>query len=147
MDHLDPLALDAARAGEAHPHLEECAECRRAVESLRGLAERLRPATVEVPPEIDRAILAAAARPRLRARWWVPAAAAAALLVALTLRERAPGDVDGSGRVDILDAYLLALRIEGGAGAGRRFDVHGDGVVDRADVERIARLSVAVEGA
>lgn len=150
MEHLDPLALDAARAGEGPEdaaHLAACPECRRAVEALRRLAERLRPPPLEVPAEVDRAILAAAARRPSRARWWVPAAAAAAVLLAVALRERVPGDVDGSGRVDILDAYLLALRLERGAGANARLDVNGDGVVDRADVERIARMSVAVDGA
>jgi hypothetical protein len=100
-----------------------------------------------VPPEVDRAVLAAFAPRRARVLRWVPAAAAAAILAAVLLRDRVPGDVDGSGRVDILDAYLLALRIEGGAGAGRALDVTGDGVVDRADVDRIARMSVTVEGA
>jgi len=76
-----------------------------------------------VDPRTDHAIIAdarrhflAARRPRPRKpviRWALPLAAAAALLVAvLVLRpfglQRSADDVDGSGRVDILDAFALA---------------------------------------
>jgi hypothetical protein len=76
-----------------------------------------------VDPRTDRAVIDDgrryfAARPRRARRpairWALPlAAAAAALLVAvLVLRpfgvQRSADDVDGSGRVDILDAFALA---------------------------------------
>jgi hypothetical protein len=76
-----------------------------------------------VDPRTDRAVIDDArryffaARPlRVRKpaiRWALPLAAAAALLVAvLVLRpfglQRSADDVDGSGRVDILDAFALA---------------------------------------
>jgi hypothetical protein len=61
-------------------------------------------------------------RARRGLRWAVPLSAAAALLVAfLVVRPFGLGvspsdDVDGSGRVDILDAFALArLRANGGA--------------------------------
>src|SRR6185295_6399906 len=76
-----------------------------------------------VDPRTDNAVIDdarryfLAARPR-RARkplmrWALPLAAAAALLIAvLVLRpfslQRSADDVDGSGRVDILDAFALA---------------------------------------
>jgi|KBSSwiStaDraftv2_1062776.scaffolds.fasta_scaffold28312_6 hypothetical protein len=75
-----------------------------------------------VDPRTDRVVIDDArryfaSRPR-RARlavmrWALPLAAAAALLIAvLVLRpfglQRAADDVDGSGRVDILDAFALA---------------------------------------
>lgn len=74
-------------------------------------------------PRADRAILDEARRYFLAARsarvkkpalrWALPLAAAAALLVALLVvqpfgQKRSPDDVDGSGRVDILDAFALA---------------------------------------
>jgi hypothetical protein len=76
-----------------------------------------------VDPRTDRAVIDGArryflaARPRRARRpvmrWALPLAAAAALLGAvLVLRpfgpQRSADDVDGSGRVDILDAFALA---------------------------------------
>lgn len=76
-----------------------------------------------VAPRTDEAVVGAAraqfaSRPRraavLRPRWAVPAGAvAAAILVALIVvrpfdAPRSADDVDGSGRVDILDAFALA---------------------------------------
>ena len=86
------------------------------------------------------------ARPRFRP---VRYAAAAVLLIAILLaifvapRGGVPGDVDGSGEVDIVDAYLLAVRVREGRGEPR-FDVSGDGKVDDEDVDRIARRSVSL---
>ncbi len=54
-----------------------------------------------------------------------------------------PIDLDWNGRIDILDAFALARRLESSdvpAGA----DLTGDGVVDRADVEAIAVRAVAL---
>src|SRR4029079_12316859 len=86
-----------------------------------------------VDPRTDRAVIDDArryffaARPlRVRKpaiRWALPLAAAAALLVAVrVLRpfglQRSADDVDGSGRVDILDAFALA-RSQAGPHSGR----------------------------
>ena len=87
-----------------------------------------------VDPRTDRAVLDAArahfgARPMrsVRRRWAVPFAAAATLLLAaillrpLMLDTAAPArdDVDGSGRVDILDVLALArMRAADGSAAG-----------------------------
>jgi hypothetical protein len=87
-----------------------------------------------VDPRTDRAVLDAARshfaqrptalRPR-RARWTLPLGAAAAVLVAavlmrpLVLDPGPPDDVDGSGRVDVLDVLALArLRAERGDASG-----------------------------
>ena len=50
-------------------------------------------------------------------------------------------DIDGDGRIDIRDAFMLARQIERG---GRRpaWDFNGDGVVDRADVDLVAMAAV-----
>jgi len=143
-EHLDPLELDAARAGEPSPHAERCAECRAAVEGLRDLAARLAAPPIEVPPHVRRRILRAA-RPR-----WLPLAAAAALLFGLAglwlIRPSEPADVDRSGSVDILDAYTLARRLSRGEALDSRWDVTRDGKVDADDVDAIARRSVLIGG-
>lgn len=128
--HLDPLELDAARAGEPFEHLETCEACRTEVEALASLAGRLRPVEIDVPEERDRAILALAARRLGRRRPVWAYAAAAAVLVAAGLgiflgAGRDPMDIDGNGTVDMVDAYMLA-RQRG----------------DAAEIEGIARRSV-----
>lgn len=135
------------------------------VEALGGLHRHGLP---EVPGEIDRAVLAEArAGYYRRRRFWVAAraigsaaaVAAAAVVVVVVYVDRhrsaptpvaatqvaRPGDIDGNGRVDILDAFLLAKRVEAKAPPVRGDDVNGDGVVDRADVDRVAGWAVRVE--
>jgi hypothetical protein len=132
------------------------------VEALGGLYRRDLP----VPASVDRAVLNEARAGFLRRRrfWRIRRAATAAAAVAAAVavvvyvyveRDRGTprpvavrqaavaGDVDGSGRVDILDAFLLARKVEAGtAGAGE--DVNGDGVVDRGDVDSVAAKAVRV---
>ena len=119
-----------------------------------------------VPPEVDEAVVHAARAHLLRRRtrpWFrlgVSGAAAAALLLmvwwnqqppppAIKLaspRSSAPGvatgeDIDGSGRVDILDALTLKRLIESG-NALAHHDVDGDGAVNDQDVDRVAHTAV-----
>ena len=66
MEHLTPLELDAARAGEplsaaAQAHVTWCAACRAQIGALTQLAAALR-TSVQVPAEHERAILVAAQR-------------------------------------------------------------------------------------
>src|SRR5688500_11397689 len=114
---------------------------------------------VAVPPEIDHAILRdARAGYARRRRFWLAAravgaagAAAAAAVVVLMLyldrKEAAPvpvvttgpgaiaGDVDASGRVDMVDALVLARRLEAGKGVSAAAeDMNGDGVLSQGDV-------------
>jgi hypothetical protein len=142
--HLDPLELDAARAGAPDPHVERCAECRAAVEGLRELAARLTPPRLEVPAPVRRRIL------RSRGRRGLPFAAAAACLIGLAslwfARTGEPGDIDRSGSIDILDAYVLARNLRRAEVPDPRWDVTGDGAVDARDVEAIARRSVLLPG-
>jgi hypothetical protein len=53
-------------------------------------------------------------------------------------------DVDRSGRVDILDAFVVArlIDVQGHLDDAPAYDVNGDGAVDRADVDRIAMAAV-----
>ena len=103
-----------------------------------AIARRLRALDREQPivdPRTDRAVLDAArsyfqarpvsSRPR-RARWSLPLGAAAAVLLAAVLMRplmvespEAADDVDGSGRVDVLDVLALArMRAAGGDASG-----------------------------
>lgn len=54
-------------------------------------------------------------------------------------------DIDGNGRVDILDAFALARRIESGQAAGAATDLDGDGQTGQADVKLIASAAVRLE--
>lgn len=139
----------------------------RLADDLRRLHSRSAP----VPRATDEAILhdaraGVARRRRFRAmlRWSGAGAAAAAAIVVLvtTVRFRnthsqpphvasnpaaihpAPaGDANGDGRVDILDAYLVAKRVERrDAAPPPEWDLNRDGRVDRADVEQIAAAAV-----
>jgi len=57
--------------------------------------------------------------------------------------KRLAADVDADGRVDIVDAMVLAADVRAGRrGAGA--DVNGDGVIDERDVEAVAHLAVRV---
>lgn len=137
-DHLDLLSLDAARTGPRPSHLDACAQCRQAFDALRSLESRLAPPKIEVPAFVRARIL------RKPKRRWIPMAAAAAILLAvaslwMSTPSANPRDLDGSGRVDIVDAYLLATGLKAG-------DVNGDGRVDAADVEALAREAVSLGG-
>ncbi len=122
---------------------------------------------IEVPRDIDDAVMAAARsalserrRGRIAARrWarWTAAAAGLALVVWIgnvltttrptALRSvapqlaSAPGDLDRSGGVDILDAFALARQLDSGT-APTHGDFNGDGRIDRADVDAIAMAAV-----
>jgi len=108
-----------------------------------------------VPTEIDDAVRAMsrrhfAARTRVRyvGRWLAAAAVAAVVLVvfwAATMRGRPREDIDGSGRVDILDAFALARAIDQKTPTKRQWDVNADGAVNRADVDAIALAAVRLD--
>jgi hypothetical protein len=139
--------------------------------------------TGSVPPQVDRAILHQAhrrlARPRriiLRIRWAGGIAAAAAAIALGVFLYHGTGsdnhpsaaaerrmDLDGNGRVDILDAFRLARHIEsrgqgqvawasspwmqnhGQDARATEWDVNGDGRVDRDDVDAIAFAAVRMD--
>ncbi len=121
-----------------------------------------------VPPEIDRAILDKASgkifgrqrRHRIIRRIGTVAATAAVILLAFSLdlskkpKTQAPStylaqtisfDIDQSGRVDILDAFKLARHIESTANVDANFDMNGDGLVNRGDVDFIALAAVRLD--
>ncbi len=121
-----------------------------------------------IPPEIDRAILEQASRKLIRRqkrhiiirRIGTIAAAAAVIIFAFSLdltkkpqpsvpysylAETVSIDIDQSGRVDILDAFKLARHIESTDNVDSNFDMNGDGIVDRGDVDFIASTAVSLD--
>ncbi len=123
---------------------------------------------VEVPTEIDEAVTALARRHfarRHRMRLLLRRsafAAAAAAAIALTIvhiypihpestgparvvQAATPEDIDGNGRVDIRDAFLLARRLESDQQPVSQWDLNGDGVIDRHDVDLVATAAVKLD--
>ena len=117
-----------------------------------------------IPSAIDRAV-AGAARGRLALpqrglgwlRWAVPATAAAAIAIACLWwahpraappvapsprLSQAETDIDGNGRVDILDAFTLARHIEARQPTEAMWDFNSDGLIDRRDVDTVAMAAV-----
>lgn len=135
-------------------------------EALLNDLRRSEPAPPFVPAELDRAIVERGFFAAIvRRRWrrgvsWGAWAAAAAAVVALAAnvwgpRGAAPGpvaqqtvvgDFDGSGRVDILDAFGLARAISAGRPVATLWDLNHDGRVDQADVDALAAQAVKVSG-
>ena len=168
---LDALRTGDASA-EARRHVAECAACRAGLAELESMAAALRPlarAPFAIPDETDRRILwlarkqaavvrKAAPSPRRRAMIGGAWAAAAAVVLAVgamtwrqldhaappaaTVARRSTDDVDGDGRVDILDAFALARALQDRGATARQSDANGDGVVDQHDVDAIARAAV-----
>ena len=157
--------MDEQRNSPLSPEPDGLADLAR---DLARLADR----RIEVPRSVDDAVITAArsALSRRRRRghpaltWaaWTAAAAGLGLAVWLSgvltptpvVQEMASapmtaarGDLDRSGRVDILDAFVLARQLDSGrppAGG----DFNGDGIIDRADVDAIAMAAVRLpEGA
>jgi hypothetical protein len=89
---------------------------------------------------------------------WVAGAAAALLLLAAIPQffkrpatgpgrdvAFAQGDLNRDGRVDILDAFVLARQLKLGGTRNLQLDVNGDGVVDERDVAALAARAVKLE--
>jgi hypothetical protein len=111
--------------------------------------------TFEVPHTIDDAIrnralarLVGRRRRTLIIRWASAAAAAAIVLVTikLALPPASPpvlvasvNDLNADGSVNVLDALILATKLETNQPA---IDANGDGHVDRSDVDAIAMIAV-----
>ncbi len=120
--------------------------------------------SAKVPPEIDRAILDKASRKLIRPRkhfhilrWIGPAAAAAAIIVFVLLSTnqqtkqgslnslaQVSTDIDRNGRVDILDAFKLAKRIQTESKPDKKWDINGDGFVNQVDVDFVASAAVSL---
>ena len=108
-------------------------------------------------------------RPRRLLRWVAPTAAAAAIIILVFMlepsKQRSPGqlpvktkdirsslalavipaDIDLNGRVDILDAFKLARHIESTPHPDAKWDINGDGLVNRDDVDSVAFAAVRLD--
>ncbi len=126
---------------------------------------------VGVPPEVDRTVMDRAHKHfaplqsgkgrRLRVHWaWRIAAAAAVIILAFSLdltKQTGPAtdsfllskaqavDIDRNGRVDILDAFKLARHIESAGNTETKWDINGDGLIDRSDVDVVAIAAVSLD--
>jgi len=128
---------------------------------------------VQVSPDAERAILdragehfaglGAGGERRRLIHWrhlWRLAAAAAVVIFAfsleLTKETQSPvgisvqtqfqaADIDRNGRVDILDAFNLAWHIESAPASEDSYDLNGDGLVNRGDVDFVASAAVRLD--
>jgi hypothetical protein len=53
-------------------------------------------------------------------------------------------DLNHDGKVDILDAFMLARKLQGGRISDPHLDMNGDGVVDHRDIEAIVAHAVSL---
>lgn len=157
--------LDAVRTGEGTAddtaHVASCSLCQAILSDLRAIALDLRRSQpdIEIPAAVDQRVLwLARKQAALIKRGRVPAtrwAIAASLLLAVGAAALwqwmatpptaiARRDVDGNGRVDILDAFALARTLKAESTANNRWDVDADGNVDTRDVDLIAHAAVAL---
>ena len=121
------------------------------LEAAHRRLERRRPVVVRLAPWARVAAVAAAAAAVLLAVWVIrPAAQRPAeppeTPIAARRSDSGPEreDVDGNGRVDILDAFALARRVEAGAPPATQWDLNADGTVDRRDVDAVALAAVSL---
>ncbi len=123
-----------------------------------------------VLPEVDRVIIDKARQQLIPRHWrgrvfrhislWRVAAAAAVIIFAFSLNlTQKPGptttssfiveaqavDIDENGRVDILDAFKLARYVETSGRTVKEWDINGDGLVDRNDVDMVALAAVRLD--
>ena len=123
-----------------------------------------------IPPEVDRAVMDRAHQRFTPKHWghkilrhiniWRIAAAAAVIIFAFSLNlTQKPGpttsqsllvearavDIDRNGRVDILDAFKLALYVESAGSTEKKWDINGDGLVNSNDVDLVASAAVRLD--
>ena len=134
---------------------------------LREAFAVMRDERPSVPAEVDAVILADAragyARRHRMGRWLgrigMAAAAAAALGLtihlatskpistpkAMTVAKAVDGDINGDGKLDIVDALAIARAVQGGT-ATAAMDVNHDGAVDEKDADTLGHRAVRVDG-
>lgn len=135
-------------------------------EELRSALKNRYGPVPEIPAEVDEAVIADARRHLSshvrtpgRRRWstWQLTAISSTIIAACVMLfvwmpdsmnesdtafriTTVKRDLDGNGRVDILDAFAMARQIRSGDSGAR--DVNGDGRFDHLDVDLVAREAV-----
>lgn len=128
---------------------------------VRGLRSLSNEQSVFVPRAVDERILRAAkqrlskpAKTRAGWRWGllIPSLGVATAILLVVALWHYPGrtfkgkfareDINHDGKVDILDAFALARKMNGASKASSGPDINGDGVVDERDVQLIAAQAV-----
>ena len=148
------------------PPLEDLEPKGEQLQQLRKDLRSIARGHVEIPPQVDHAVLQKAMKALGRSKRtrpavgkplaWIAAAASLALVVWIGALFRSPGstpqqttlaaipnDLDHNGRVDILDAFHLARQLDADI-APTLGDINSDGRIDRADVEAIAMKAVTL---
>ncbi|MBM4040885.1 MAG: hypothetical protein FJ290_20490 [Planctomycetes bacterium] len=136
-----PAALDAAILASARHHLTARRRTRAAIR-WAGLAAAAAAAAIfliliHLGPESETPARVAAKPAAAKPTSTAPVVAKAASA------DRA--DTNGDGKVDILDAFLLAKRLEARRALNAAWDITGDGLIDRRDVDAIAAAAVRLE--
>jgi len=151
---------------EKPEHFDEHLDLRVSPEFSADLNTLFKP-QFSIPPEIDRIVMDRAHQQLSPKHWrhrilrhisiWRIAAAAAVIIFAFSLNlTQKPGpttkqsllvevravDIDGSGRVDILDAFKLARYVESSDRTVKKWDVNGDGLINSNDVDMVAFAAV-----
>lgn len=52
-------------------------------------------------------------------------------------------DIDGNGRVNIIDAYIMDRRLMSGVAMPKKMDLNGDGNIDHEDINTIVKTAVS----
>ena len=143
-------------------HSDSSIEYPKLSEALKALSKP----RMKIPASVDVAIRAEARKklgrvvplpspPPTRIRWWIPVGVAASLVLLVWVGQRpdshpAPatalrGDLDGSGEVDMVDALILARKLQQGGRLDPSEDMNGDGVVDALDLKVVTQTAVLLE--
>jgi hypothetical protein len=87
-------------------------------------------------------------------RWKQVAVAGMAALICLVsvshffrsdISENSALDIDGNGRINIIDAYLMDRRLTSGSAMPKNLDLNRDGYINNADLRIIVDTSVSLE--
>lgn len=144
LENLEAVAESFRRARPGPGEIPESAD-RAVLENIRKRADEIRRERkiIRIPP---RPFMAAAAVVLICFGLWEFFSAGPEFsktpggMFAKRERTAVSGDVDGDGAVDIIDAYLLAKRVENHNG----WDVNGDGLADGGDVRTVALEAVSL---
>lgn len=120
---LIDAALDSLSGGElaaSHPHLSECSECRARVAGLEAARKDAIPSTPEMSPAFwraQRSTVIARAQSGPSMMRWMPAAAAAALLLAVGLAWRPAPKIAEPSDAEIVAGVFAIADMEGPSAA------------------------------